>query len=45
MTELEFVEILKWFGYDEDGVKDFLLFQKESGISFEEIAIEEHLID
>ena len=45
MTKDEFVRIARDFGYSEEAIADLVELQEEHGIDFEEIAIEEHIVD
>ena len=45
MTKNEFVAIAKDFGYCDEAIENFIALQEETGLEFEEIAIEEHIID
>lgn len=45
MTKEEFIKIAKDFGYSEDVIEDLVELQRETGLQFDEIAIEEHMVD
>ena len=45
MTKNEFVKIARDFGYSDDVIADLVELQAETGLEFDEIAIEEHLVD
>lgn len=45
MTKSEFINIARDFGYSEEVIEALVAFQEETGIEFDEIAIEEHIVD
>lgn len=45
MTKKEFVEIARDFGYSEETIDYFIELNEDYGLSFEEIAIEQHIVD
>lgn len=45
MTKDEFIKIARDFGYGEEVIEALVEFKEETGLSFDEIAIEEHIVD
>ena len=45
MTKKEFVEIARDFGYAEETIDYFIELHEEYGLAYDEIAIEQHIVD
>lgn len=45
MTKKEFIDLAEDFGYSEETIEYFVELHEEYGLSYDEIAIEQHIVD